>query len=48
MMKPPPSPSFVVTQAEFLLQLLIITLNDPAMFGHVYQLDQRSVRRQSG
>jgi hypothetical protein len=43
MMKTPPSPSFVVTQAEFLFQFLIVPLDDPAMFGHVHEFDQRGI-----
>jgi hypothetical protein len=32
----PPAP-FIVTQAEFLLELLIIALDPPAQFGQVDQ-----------
>lgn len=31
--KTPPAASFKMTQSEFLLQLLVITLNNPAVFG---------------
>ena len=46
MMKPMPAASFVVTQTEFLLQFLIVPLDDPAMFGQVHQFDQRDIGRQ--
>jgi hypothetical protein len=33
MVKAAPASSFIVAQAEFLLQLFVITLNDPALLG---------------
>jgi hypothetical protein len=48
MMKATPTASFVVTQTEFLLQFLIIPLDNPAVFGHVHQFDKCGRRRQSG
>jgi len=48
MMKPTPAASFVVAQTEFLLQFLIVSLDDPAMFRQVHQFDQRGIGRQSG
>ena len=44
MMKSPPATPFVVTQAEFLLQFLIVPLDDPAMFRQVHQFHQRKSR----
>src|SRR5262245_48746483 len=45
MMKAAP---FVVAQAEFLLQFLIIPFDDPAVFGQVRQLPDPDGSRQSG
>src|ERR1700692_1758197 len=47
MMKASPTASFVVTQAEFLLQLLIVAFDDPAMFGQVHQVHQGDIGRYS-
>ena len=44
MMKSPPTASFVVAQAEFLLQFLVIPFDDPAMFGQVHEFHQRRYR----
>ena len=38
MMKTSPAASFVVAQSQFLLQFLIVPLDDPAMFGQVHQI----------
>src|SRR5260370_30398175 len=38
MMKPAPASAFIVSQTQLLLQLLIVALDDPAVFRH---LDQR-------
>jgi hypothetical protein len=35
MVKSAPASAFKVTQAQFLLQFLIVALNDPAMFRHL-------------
>ena len=48
MMKTAPSPPFVVTQTEFLLQFLIVPLNDLTMFGQMHQFGQCGIGRQSG
>ena len=48
MMEPAPAASFVMAEAKFLLQLLIVSLDDPAMFGHMHQIGQRNIRRQRG
>jgi hypothetical protein len=45
-MKPAPTSAFIVTQSQFLLQFLIVTLNDPAMFRRLDQRFEFSVRRQ--
>ena len=36
-MKPAPSPPFVVIDPDFLLEILVIALNSPAQFGQVDQ-----------
>src|SRR5258708_13469010 len=38
MMNPAPASAFIVSQTQLLLQLLIVALDDPAVFRH---LDQR-------
>src|SRR3954454_11334166 len=48
MMKTAPSSAFVVTQAEFLLQFLIIALNNPALFGDSHQIPEFGLGRQCG
>jgi len=48
MIRATPTASFEVTQAEFLLQFLIVPLDDPAMFSQVRQFDQGGIGRQSG
>ena len=48
MMKAAPTASFVVAQAEFLLQFLVIPFDDPAMFGQLHQFLQGSIGRQGG
>ena len=48
MMKTSPAASFVVTQAEFLFQFLVIAFDDPAMFGQVHQFPQTNIGRQGG
>ena len=48
MMKAAPTASFVMAQAEFLFQFLVIAFDDPAMFGQVHQFPQTNVRRQGG
>ncbi len=47
-MEAAPAASFVVAQAEFLFQFLVIAFDDPAMFGQVHQFSQTDVRRQGG
>ena len=48
MVKASPAASFVVTQSEFLLQFLIVPLDDPTMFGQMHQFDQRQIGRHGG
>jgi hypothetical protein len=48
MMKTTPTPSFVVPQTEFLLQFLVVPLDDPAMFGHVHRFHKSDISRQGG
>ena len=43
MMEAAPTASFVVTQAEFLLQFLIIPFDNPAMFGQMHQFLQGNI-----
>src|SRR3954464_2036729 len=40
MMKAAPTPSFVMVEPQFLLEILIIPLNPPAQLGPVNQIDQ--------
>src|SRR3954465_1324269 len=40
MMKAAPTPSFVMIEPQFLLEILIIPLNPPAQLGPVNQIDQ--------
>jgi len=37
MVKSAPTPSFIVAQTQFLLEFLIVTLDDPAVLGNLYQ-----------
>ena len=37
MVKSAPTSSFIVAQSQFLLEFLVIALNNPAMFGHPHQ-----------
>src|SRR4051794_36740774 len=48
MMKASPTASFVMAQAEFLLQFLIIPFDDPAMFGQVDEFHYRDIVRKRG
>ena len=48
MMEAAPTASFVVAQAEFLLQFLIVPFDDPAVFGQMHQFNQGDIGRQSG
>ena len=43
MVKSAPASSFKMTQPEFLFQLFIVTLDDPAVFGKVDEIGQRQV-----
>src|SRR5688572_12082948 len=47
MMKAAPTPSFIMIEPQFLLEILIIPLNSPAQLGPVDQIDQGGGRRQS-
>ena len=33
MMKTSPAPTFVMSQSQFLLELFVVALDDPTMFG---------------
>ena len=48
MMKAAPTTSFIVAQPKFLLQFLIIPLDDPAMFGQMHQFPETEIGWQSG
>ena len=48
MMETPPAPTFVVSQAKFLLEILIVTLDAPTHLGHSHQTFERGVGRQRG
>jgi hypothetical protein len=48
MVKTPPAPPFKMAQSEFLLQLLVITLNNPAVFGKTDEFSQSHICRQGG
>ena len=48
MVKTAPTPSFLVTQAQLLLEFLIVAFDDPAVFGDLHQRLKRSLLRQSG
>src|SRR5689334_9351940 len=45
MMEASPATTFIVPQAEFLLQFLIVALNDPAMFRQMHQFHQGDIGR---
>jgi hypothetical protein len=46
MVEPTPVAAFKVPQPQLLFQLLIVPLNDPAVFGHFDQSFKAGVRRQ--
>src|SRR5690349_23198644 len=46
MMKAAPAASFIMVEPEFLLEILVITLNSPPQLGHVDQIDQGGRGRQ--
>src|SRR5215467_815626 len=48
MVKAAPTPSFIVAQSEFLFQLLVVPLDDPAMLGQAHQIGKFSFGRESG
>src|SRR4051794_40456545 len=48
MVEAAPAASFVVSQAQFLFQLLVIALDPPAQFGQIDQAIERHVRWESG
>ena len=47
MVKAPPAPAFIVTQSQFLLEFLVVPLDDPAVFGEFHQRLQRRPGRLS-
>jgi hypothetical protein len=40
MMESAPASPFIMTEAQFLLQFLVVTLDDPAVFGDLDQILQ--------
>src|SRR3954463_16403982 len=48
MMEAAPAAPLVVSQAQFLFQLLIIAFDPPAQFGQIDQAIERHVRRDGG
>ena len=48
MMEAAPAASLIVSQAQFLFQLLIIALDPPAQFGQIDQAIEGDVRRDGG
>jgi hypothetical protein len=48
MVKAPPSPSFIVAYAEFLLQFLVVPFNNPPMLGPIDELLERRIFWQCG
>src|SRR5437870_5355036 len=46
MMKSAPASAFIVSQAQLLLQFLVVALNDPAVFCHLDQHLEMGLRRQ--
>ena len=48
MVKTAPTPSFIVTQPQLLLQFLIIAFDDPAVFSYFHQRLQRGLLRHRG
>src|ERR1700751_6389568 len=48
MVKTAPASSFIISQSEFLLQLLVVALDDPTMFGQSHQISKLHVFGQSG
>src|SRR5215210_2467547 len=48
MVEAAPAASFVVSQAQFLFQLLVIALDPPAQFGQIDQAIERHVRWDGG
>src|ERR1017187_1228497 len=48
MVKSAPTPSFIVAQPQLLLEFLVVTLDDPAVLGNLYQRLPWSLLRQRG
>ena len=48
MMQPSPATSFVMTEADFLLEFLVVTLDPPAEFGAIDQRLKADIGRQRG
>src|SRR5215472_5427546 len=48
MVKTTPTPSFIVAQSEFLFQLLVVPLDDPAMLGQAHHIGKLGCLRKSG
>src|SRR6516165_3326510 len=47
-MKASPASTFIVIEAEFLLELLIVALDPPAQFGRLHKARERRIGWQSG
>ncbi len=48
MMESSPAAAFIMPQAQFLLQFLVVSLYDPTMFGQPHQGGQSGLSRESG
>ena len=48
MVKTAPASSFIMPQSEFLLQLLVAVLDDPALLSYAHQMGTVRRSRQSG
>jgi hypothetical protein len=48
MVEPAPASTFIVAKSQFLLQFLVVSFDDPAMFGQAHQIGKRGVGGQSG
>ena len=48
MMKSSPAATFVMSQSQFLLELFVVSLDDPTMLGYFYQLSECGIGRKGG
>jgi hypothetical protein len=44
-MKSAPVPPFIMSQAQFLFQFLVVSLDNPALFGYLDQILEFGLRR---